>query len=184
MHTDMWLMHNCKLWFWQIYKKWLQHLWSHLLFQTLVITSSKDSLYFDSPWKEAGLYGCFSTEIAMWFEIKSKKDDISSLWAWDVGACNARSLASLNRPAREIIDRDDRTIARESYKWRWWWRWKCMEVEMDERKQRWREAQRILTIPCHPVVWVIPDFRCTDRCLFKWFQLVCELPQLIPRGTE
>ena len=39
-----------------------------------------------------------------------------------------RSLASLNQPAREITDRDDRTRARERYKWRWRWRW--MEVKV------------------------------------------------------
>ena len=39
-----------------------------------------------------------------------------------------RSLASLNQPARESTDRDDRTRARERYKWRWRWRW--MEVKV------------------------------------------------------
>lgn len=52
----------------------------------------------------------------------------------------ARSLASLNQPAREITHRNDRTRARERYKWRWAWSW--MEVEVvgggDEGGSAWR----------------------------------------------
>ena len=50
-----------------------------------------------------------------------KKKMIYPLFRHAIWEAAMRSLASLNQPAREITDRDDRTRARERYRWRWRW---------------------------------------------------------------